>query len=930
MTLSLRKTMVIGLGGTGIKSILNMKREFYDALGASKIPPVVELVGIDTDNPKKDLSVSFAGNEFVYAKVPDPQAILDTFPVIKNDFPDDKVRLRALLQGAGQVRACGRLAVLANANAIYEHIESAYKNVISARAKDEVAESPDYNLSMDPCVTAYVVCSLAGGTGSGAFLDIGYMCKEIMGKNDRVIGIFLLPSVFSSFPVTDYIEGNTYAALKELDYLMDRADKRTETDVVDYGGGKTIDWAAYQPFDQVYLIDNQNEKDVLFNDLDQILRFIGRALYVNTNVVAEENEDIMDNIAGAQATEEPWDDKYPYYAGMGAAAIELPIDKIVELGVYKRMGRLILEDFLTSDKSKIEEEVRQFARDKRFAEQGENIDFVIDAILDPTAVMEPTLLEEPSRLPNPETAIPDWRDREIRGFAERYRQIASENLQAKLEDARNVVSEHVRSTIARRVGGIDYMRAFVRDLLAQLRADQQAMESERQTHETRRKATQNEYPSREAIAKACSGIWAKPKVDRIVARIESSLRAESLHLLEIIRREFAIDFFAELISLCEQFQETIETVHRKLEKVSSIIAQRIGEVQKRQGPNSFTKYLDDDSLDHDISVIDSHVAGASVLDALRTRGESPLAWAAPEYDAAMILGQLREIVQPHYEPLREQGMDGVLDKLSSTSREKLDKYLGEFLIERATPLWKPSPVTDRKGLTRIFVFGVNDSEQSILHKVGTDEFGVDATRCKFASTGNNYSISAFQYKLKIPAFLVGGVEEFKIDYEEREKRPRFTHHIRKRWADSPEILGDLFPDKPAAGTQEQMLYWSICHAEPFGFIRRKGNHYSIQAESFGGMAVDDYWVNLAHGRRNAFEQFVKQTQSDTSRLAEIKHKVESVLTNSGYPAVAKSLEEYAEKLKDEAIHVTDPDVKELLELELQHVADFQTGLTTIT
>ena len=54
----LRRTLLIGVGGTGIKTILDAKKMFYENYG--EIPPMIGFVGIDTDRPG-------LGNSFVIA-----------------------------------------------------------------------------------------------------------------------------------------------------------------------------------------------------------------------------------------------------------------------------------------------------------------------------------------------------------------------------------------------------------------------------------------------------------------------------------------------------------------------------------------------------------------------------------------------------------------------------------------------------------------------------------------------------------------------------------------------------------------------------------------------------------------------------------------------------------------------------------------------
>ena len=47
MPTKIRRCLYIGLGGTGMNSILNTKKMFVDTYG--EVPPMVAFLGIDTD-----------------------------------------------------------------------------------------------------------------------------------------------------------------------------------------------------------------------------------------------------------------------------------------------------------------------------------------------------------------------------------------------------------------------------------------------------------------------------------------------------------------------------------------------------------------------------------------------------------------------------------------------------------------------------------------------------------------------------------------------------------------------------------------------------------------------------------------------------------------------------------------------------------------
>src|SRR5262249_38193478 len=68
----------------------------------------------------------------------------------------------------------------------------------------------------------YVVTSLAGGTGSGMFIDLAYVVRHLMHQNGfphpSVVGLLVLPAADAQVSRTLAL-GNAYAALTELNHF---------------------------------------------------------------------------------------------------------------------------------------------------------------------------------------------------------------------------------------------------------------------------------------------------------------------------------------------------------------------------------------------------------------------------------------------------------------------------------------------------------------------------------------------------------------------------------------------------------------------------------------------------------------------------------------------------------------------------------------
>jgi hypothetical protein len=229
-------TIIIGLGGTGKELMLRLRKRFYESYNSPGLPTVAYLC-IDTDASSRTIDlgptdyirkqVMFRDEEFVSAEIPG-----DEFVKYFNDpqrsgrvcgWLDRRLVVNGMVtNGAGQVRALGRLAFFHNHREIRDKLDHLVAKIRSQRSLEETQDK--YRLAVDTNVLdVIVICSLAGGTGSGMFLDAAFMCRrELTFAN--ITGYLILPSVFSNFVQNERLYANTYAALKELEYYSLRKD----------------------------------------------------------------------------------------------------------------------------------------------------------------------------------------------------------------------------------------------------------------------------------------------------------------------------------------------------------------------------------------------------------------------------------------------------------------------------------------------------------------------------------------------------------------------------------------------------------------------------------------------------------------------------------------------------------------------------------
>ena len=209
-------TLFIGLGTSGLKMLEETQRLFYGTLGDNK-PDHVEFIFTETDSkvdrkptPRGDdirevmtpLEAPTRGVEYLRSLRMDPAPDIDWLPA-----PD---LLEHTGVGAGGMRSFGRLALWSMpSNGQDLHMSQLEREIRSAFQR----------LGNDQSVHVYIVSSLAGGTGSGTFIDVAYLTRFCIDPNFqhsvRIYGLFLLPP---SFGQNERMLANGYACLRDLQH----------------------------------------------------------------------------------------------------------------------------------------------------------------------------------------------------------------------------------------------------------------------------------------------------------------------------------------------------------------------------------------------------------------------------------------------------------------------------------------------------------------------------------------------------------------------------------------------------------------------------------------------------------------------------------------------------------------------------------------
>lgn len=226
--------LCIGIGGTGVAALQELKRKVYQQLEPddpnSPIPTYQHIQFLAIDSDETDIARQTGKSrldknaEFFSVKNGALADILATKEPVKNNpcmnwMDIDHISALLNPMGAGGIRQVGRFLLISKAGALYNKIQEKCNTALSG------AETPSLDV--------YIFAGISGGTGSGCFLDTCYIVRQVLnvaglGGQSKIMGFFFLPDVVTSKPevaaeksTVTWNNNNGYAALKELDYLMD-------------------------------------------------------------------------------------------------------------------------------------------------------------------------------------------------------------------------------------------------------------------------------------------------------------------------------------------------------------------------------------------------------------------------------------------------------------------------------------------------------------------------------------------------------------------------------------------------------------------------------------------------------------------------------------------------------------------------------------
>lgn len=332
MIKGISRALIIGVGGTGHQILLDLRQRLLDEYGDFTRIPIIDFLHIDCDQSEdtkdmaypEEIRLNDADKLRIYVNnAEELKEHIHNYPHIQSWLDMRVFDGGDINQGAGAVRARGRLAFSWNLNKISSILNSKIKKILAKESKDEATGN---SLRVADWMDIYVVGSLYGGTGSGIFLDLAYLLRSLTTGmvNKSIIGIFEMPPSMGGGDMfmADKLH-NAYASVLEMNHYTSPG----TTFHMDTGISLGSIHDPRRPFDYCYLMDLHNGKTYL--NVSDLHSMIGYYMYMDlTNEAqaakksARNNFDVHLNMLDRMGCPQS-------YLSFGIAGIVFPKDKIM-------------------------------------------------------------------------------------------------------------------------------------------------------------------------------------------------------------------------------------------------------------------------------------------------------------------------------------------------------------------------------------------------------------------------------------------------------------------------------------------------------------------------------------------------------------------------------------------------------------------------
>ena len=860
-----------------MKAILRAKQCFVDAYG--EVPPMVAFLAIDTDKAIREKSVTsrtgkevkLSENEICFCGI--TGSALDIYHHHMAQFqwlPRRNIQFLANLKntGAGQVRSSGRFLARHNAVAIGQRVAS---KVTEIGKPQPIGSKFAYDTNKDGVeypTKVNIVGSVAGGTGSGTFLDILVLVAKTLRESGLAYSIspwLVLPEVFRHMApgvASANVFQNAYGAIRELDYLYHLS--KDNTTVIDFN----FDQVKYldEGIGETYLVNNTNKAGVVFQNIDDIADSIGRCMFLPSNEV-DSVKDNTGNVIFAYNIK----NKQAHYVSAGSAEIvydNQAVGNVIAKGIISDICNELNRSISTNKALK---EVNAWTVSDAVAIQEHDADLLTDSILSKYAPFS-VIVDKDFDLNALNANIFAGAD------ADNVIAEARKNEANKLETVkRELVSK--MNEILNSQNGVGEAKAFLESLLDNMTTCKDEMNKEKEALQNVLAYDVNWASDIAALRGGLFNIFSRDTADALQVKINDYIAQKR----DLIRHNLAIQFYTDLEVYVQDYLQQITVFMNMLSTVERIQRRDIVAIQQASKSHSnFQIYLHVDEVNNYAL---PEVSATSAL----FRNVNPI------YD---LIGksdrELNEIffnfAKDHNSVIEAVNVS-VEQKMSTLSDSQL-KDIFTKVKEMSSPLWSTNThgyLDYAQDLTTIFTIGVYNQSAGIIQSKYKEEFTLGTVKPTFASTHQTDRITFFQSQCYTPAYAVNNMLGYMNEAENMLKSESYpVSYIDEKW--NQRMLVEGFDVMPKQEKDKVLPNW--VNAVVYGFITydESCNSYCIESEQ--GDILDGGLLQLGQRRDLAFEQFQLR---DLGK--EVEERIQKKILDKGRPAVTETIKNVKSQLR---------------------------------
>lgn len=888
--IKLKKTLYVGLGGTGVATLLKVKKCFIDSYG--EIPPMIGFLAIDTDTAafsKEEHSnlgkpIRLDTSELLVCSVRNALATYKSNPSVYDWVPPKNVNnLRNIAGlGAGQIRSNGRFIAFYNYDKIQTNITYAITKIhqlIPNNSRYIIDTNKD---GVEYATTINVFASVAGGTGSGMLIDTICLINKAMEAQSLQYVLYpwiILPEIFKTMnqgPAMANVRYNAYGAIRSLDYIEHQA----PNDPAINFGYTTI---TERLFDFAFVINNLNQAGVAFDKIDDLADVIAKSAFLPANKMGDEISSPFDNIRHQQDSG-VYNilDKKAWAVSTGSAELIYDSQAVGRSLSYRIIAQLC-ESMKQSYSDGTNDANRFVDHQNVLIRENKGRDDVINSLLSPAPEYVLTIDEN--------TTINDINDYIKYNTGDRTDGEIQSRLAAKIANTRQELNSFLSDLLDETQNGcIGVSLQFIRSLKTIINLCRDEMVSE-QAKLNSQNSTPMQWESDLSNIKkrGISALFGSKLDEDNVEALTQKLTSYVYSLREEKRRLWAIRFYNDFESTVSNYERQLQNLYSYLTNIHDKYSNELlREQQLASSSSKFQIFLHQS----DVYRVSNYKLDNSVKADFHNRFEDKgglLKWL--NLSQEQLDAQIREFVEGTSDVTKAEkiSIDDVLQKMSP---DKVIDYL-EQLKTLASPLWSYNTLgynQTQLNLDKFVIVGVANRDDSVLaiNPEFNSVFNTNGNQTSFASTYQNDRVYVLIVEGILPIYAVNNFLSYKNDYESKLScNYPMTAYLDEKL--NNRIVSENFNVMPTVEQDNVLQLWVWGFV--FGYIHYdpESNHYWIRSKSRGD-AIHKYRFNLNKQRDVAYDIFKTE-----GLYHEIENLLNSEISRHGNEGINQKIQEIKDR-----------------------------------